>query len=186
MNATEALARLRRLHVPVATTSDAAAVLGIRGTAATQTLRRLASSGLVTPLRRGFWILADRPDPPALPPTTRRCSVMSRSSCSRRTTPRVITSRGPRRSGRASKSISSSWNRVRYRNDASSTNARISRVPVVFPARYAKGESPDKEDAAPTACIASIGSSMRTACSFGSEPSVRERLIVKAAVAGSR
>lgn len=49
-----------------ATTADAAAVLGLSTEAASHTLRRLASSGLVTPVRRGLWALADRPDPLAL------------------------------------------------------------------------------------------------------------------------
>ncbi len=63
MNASEALSRLKRLRVRAATTADAAAVLGVSGEAASHTLRRLARSGLVTPLRKGLWALADRPDP---------------------------------------------------------------------------------------------------------------------------
>jgi len=66
MNAREALGRLKGLRVPVATTADAAAVLGVSGEAASHTLRRLAQSGLVTPVRKGLWALADRPDPLAL------------------------------------------------------------------------------------------------------------------------
>jgi predicted transcriptional regulator of viral defense system len=66
MNASEALGRLKRLRVPAATTADAAAILGISGEAASHTLRRLARSGLVTPLRKGVWALADRPDPLAM------------------------------------------------------------------------------------------------------------------------
>src|SRR5713101_9361099 len=66
MNASEALGRLKRLRVPAATTADAAAVLGLSGEAASHTLRRLARSGLVTPLRKGLWALADRSDPLAL------------------------------------------------------------------------------------------------------------------------
>src|SRR5207248_10474639 len=66
MNASEALGRLKRLRVPAATTADAAAVLGVSGEAASHTLRRLARSGLVTPVRRGLWALADRTDPLAL------------------------------------------------------------------------------------------------------------------------
>ena len=66
MNASEALGRLKRLRVPAATTADAAAVLGVSGEAASHMLRRLARSGLVTPLRKGVWALADRPDPLAL------------------------------------------------------------------------------------------------------------------------
>ncbi|MBN1611503.1 MAG: type IV toxin-antitoxin system AbiEi family antitoxin domain-containing protein [Polyangiaceae bacterium] len=66
MNAREALGRLRRLRVPAATTSDAAAVLGLSVEAASHTLRRLAASGLVTPVRRGLWALSDQADPLAL------------------------------------------------------------------------------------------------------------------------
>lgn len=66
MNAREAMGRLRNLRVPAATTADAAAVLGLSTQAASHTLRRLASSGLLTPVRRGLWALTDRPDPLAL------------------------------------------------------------------------------------------------------------------------
>jgi predicted transcriptional regulator of viral defense system len=66
MNGTEALGRLRSLRVPAATTADAAAVLGVSGQAASHTMRRLAKSGLVTPMRKGLWALAERPDPRAL------------------------------------------------------------------------------------------------------------------------
>ncbi len=66
MNAREALGRLRSLRVPAATTSDAAAVLGLSVQAASHTLRRLAASGLVTPVRRALWALRDSPDPLAL------------------------------------------------------------------------------------------------------------------------
>ena len=66
MNASEALGRLRGLRVPAATTSDAAAVLGLSTEAASHTLRRLASSGLLTPVRRGLWALSDQVDPLAL------------------------------------------------------------------------------------------------------------------------
>jgi predicted transcriptional regulator of viral defense system len=53
MNATEAFGRLRRLGMPAATTADAAAVLGLSTAAASLPLQRLASAGLVTPVRRG-------------------------------------------------------------------------------------------------------------------------------------
>jgi predicted transcriptional regulator of viral defense system len=66
MNASEAIGRLRSLRVPAATTADAAAVLGLSTDAASHTLRRLASSGLLTAVRRGLWALSDRPDPLAL------------------------------------------------------------------------------------------------------------------------
>jgi predicted transcriptional regulator of viral defense system len=62
MNAAEALGRLRSLRVPVVTTSDAAAALGLRIDAASQTLRRLGRSGLVFPLRRGLWAVDALPD----------------------------------------------------------------------------------------------------------------------------
>lgn len=62
----EAMGRLQRLRVPAATTSDAAAVLGLSIPAASHTLRRLASSGLVTPVRKALWALTDQPDPLAL------------------------------------------------------------------------------------------------------------------------
>lgn len=66
MNAREALGRLRKLGVPAVTTADAAAVLGVSTGAATQMLRRLASSGLLTSVRRALWALSDHPDPLAL------------------------------------------------------------------------------------------------------------------------
>jgi predicted transcriptional regulator of viral defense system len=66
MNASEALGRLRGLRVPAVTTSDAAVVLGSSTEAASHTLRRLASSGLLTPVRRGLWALSDQVDPLAL------------------------------------------------------------------------------------------------------------------------
>lgn len=66
MNASEALGRLKALRVPAATTADAAAVLGLTIEAASQVLRRLAVARLVTPVRKGVWALAERPDPMAL------------------------------------------------------------------------------------------------------------------------
>jgi hypothetical protein len=66
MNASQALGRLRSLRVPAATTSDVAAVLGLSVEGASHTLRRLASSGLVTAVRRGVWALTDPVDPLAL------------------------------------------------------------------------------------------------------------------------
>jgi predicted transcriptional regulator of viral defense system len=66
MNASEALGRLKRLHVPAATTADAAAVLGLSVEAASHTLRRLAAAGLVTAVRRGVWGLGEMVDPLAL------------------------------------------------------------------------------------------------------------------------
>jgi len=66
MNASEALGRLKRLRVPAATTADAAAVLGLSASAASHMLKRLAGAGLVTPLRKGVWALAEQPDRLAL------------------------------------------------------------------------------------------------------------------------
>jgi predicted transcriptional regulator of viral defense system len=63
VNAREALGRLRALRVPAVTTADAAALLDISVEAASHTLRRLGASGLVTPVRKGLWAIADRPDP---------------------------------------------------------------------------------------------------------------------------
>ena len=62
MNAAEALGRLKGLHVPAVTTADAAAVLGLTGTAASQMLRRLSKAGLVTAFRKGVWAVVERPD----------------------------------------------------------------------------------------------------------------------------
>jgi len=62
MNAGEALGRLKSLRVPAATTADVAAVLGLSGTATSHMLKRLGRAGLVTPLRKGVWALAERPD----------------------------------------------------------------------------------------------------------------------------
>ena len=66
MNAMDTLGRLRQLHVPAATTADAAAVLDVSIDAASQMLRRLARAGLVAPVRKGLWALTDHPDPLAL------------------------------------------------------------------------------------------------------------------------
>ncbi len=66
MNAGKALGRLKRLRLPAATTSDAAAVLGLAIDAASHTMRRLGRAGLVTPVRRGLWALTEHPDPLAL------------------------------------------------------------------------------------------------------------------------
>jgi predicted transcriptional regulator of viral defense system len=66
MNASEALGRLKSLRVPAATTADVAAVLGLSSTATSHMLKRLGHAGLVTPLRKGVWALAERPDRLAL------------------------------------------------------------------------------------------------------------------------
>ena len=62
MNASEALSRLKKLGVPVATTADAAAVLGLSSSAASHTLRRLAAAQLIAAVREGVWALTDQPD----------------------------------------------------------------------------------------------------------------------------
>jgi len=63
VNASEALSRLRGMRVLAVTTSDAAALLRLAPDAASHTLRRLASAGLISPVRRGLWALAEPLDP---------------------------------------------------------------------------------------------------------------------------
>jgi len=64
MKATEAFARLVALGPRVVTPSEAGAVLRMSSLAAAQMLRRLASAGLVQPLRHGqFWISREPVDP---------------------------------------------------------------------------------------------------------------------------
>lgn len=63
MTASEALGRLRALRAPVVTTADVATLLDLTVTAASHTMRRLAAAGLVIPLRKGSWVLAEHPDP---------------------------------------------------------------------------------------------------------------------------
>lgn len=67
MNAREALARLRRLGIPVIHTADAAAALGLSKTAATMTLSRLLEVGLVSSVRHGLWWVDGAVDPYRLP-----------------------------------------------------------------------------------------------------------------------
>jgi len=67
VNATEALARLKSLGVPVVTTADAAAVLRLSTAAASHTLRRLDRAGLVVNARKGLWVLDPGLDPLVLP-----------------------------------------------------------------------------------------------------------------------
>ena len=67
MNAASALARLRALGKPVVTTDDAALVLGAKGSAATQTLKRLAAAGLLKRIRHGLWATDLTLDPLLLP-----------------------------------------------------------------------------------------------------------------------
>jgi predicted transcriptional regulator of viral defense system len=63
MNASDALARLRRLGVPAIETADAAAALGQSTFAASKTLSRLGESGLITPVRKGMWWVESPLDP---------------------------------------------------------------------------------------------------------------------------
>jgi predicted transcriptional regulator of viral defense system len=57
VNALNALAKLRGLGTPVVETADAAATLRQTTAAASQTLKRLAGAGLITPVRHGtFWV----------------------------------------------------------------------------------------------------------------------------------
>lgn len=67
MNARDALARLRRLGVPVIETADAAAALGQSTAAASMTLSRLVESGLVSAVRHGTWWIDGPIDPYRLP-----------------------------------------------------------------------------------------------------------------------
>jgi predicted transcriptional regulator of viral defense system len=67
VNAREALARLRRLGVPVIDTADAAAALAQSTAAASQMLTRLAVAGLVTSIRHGTWWVDGDVDPLRLP-----------------------------------------------------------------------------------------------------------------------
>ncbi len=61
MNGARAFARLSTLGMDVARTNEVASVLGLSNVAASQTLRRLAATGLIRPLRHGlFWL---RPTP---------------------------------------------------------------------------------------------------------------------------
>jgi predicted transcriptional regulator of viral defense system len=67
VNASEALARLRALGVPVVRTSDAAAALEQSTAAASRTLSRLAEPGLVRCVRHGTWWVDGPVDPYRLP-----------------------------------------------------------------------------------------------------------------------
>jgi predicted transcriptional regulator of viral defense system len=66
MSAVDVLGRLRALSVPAVTTSDAAAAARLSIQAASHTLRRLATAGLVTSVRRNLWALRESPDPLSL------------------------------------------------------------------------------------------------------------------------
>ncbi|MBI4519758.1 MAG: hypothetical protein HY701_02880 [Gemmatimonadetes bacterium] len=67
MNAASALAHLRALGKRVVTTDDAALVLCAERSAATHTLKRLASAGLVKRIRHGLWATDLNLDPLLLP-----------------------------------------------------------------------------------------------------------------------
>lgn len=67
MSSLVAYAVLRRLGVPVVTTSDAAAALGQSTPTVTKTLGRLAKAGLLTPIRHGLWWIDGTVDPYCLP-----------------------------------------------------------------------------------------------------------------------
>jgi predicted transcriptional regulator of viral defense system len=67
VSAVEALGSLLRMGKPVITTEDAALRLGLKASAATRTLGRLAAAGLVLRLRHGLWSLDPRIDPLRLP-----------------------------------------------------------------------------------------------------------------------
>ncbi|MGH7269050.1 MAG: type IV toxin-antitoxin system AbiEi family antitoxin domain-containing protein [Polyangiaceae bacterium] len=67
MNARDALARLQSLRTSVIRTADAATALRQSTYAASKTMSRLASSGLVTAVRRGTWWIGPRVDPYCLP-----------------------------------------------------------------------------------------------------------------------
>jgi predicted transcriptional regulator of viral defense system len=62
MNASEALAILRKLGVPAVGTADAAAAFALSTAAASQTLRRLAQAELIRSVRHGTWWLEDSLD----------------------------------------------------------------------------------------------------------------------------
>lgn len=67
MNAASALAHLRALRKPVVTTDDAALVLRAERSAATHTLKRLATAGLLKRIRHGLWATDLNLDPLLLP-----------------------------------------------------------------------------------------------------------------------
>jgi predicted transcriptional regulator of viral defense system len=67
MNASQALASLRRLGIPAIETADAATALCQSTFAASKTLSRLAESGLVTRVRHGTWWIDGEVDRYRLP-----------------------------------------------------------------------------------------------------------------------
>ena len=67
MNAASALAHVRALGTPVVTTDDAVHILGAERSAATHTLKRLATAGLLKRIRHGLWATDLNLDPLLLP-----------------------------------------------------------------------------------------------------------------------
>ena len=67
MNASSALAHLRALRKPVVSTDDAAVVFRAERSAATHTLTRLATAGLLKRIRHGLWTTDVNLDPLLLP-----------------------------------------------------------------------------------------------------------------------
>jgi len=67
MNAVSALGHLRTLGKPVVTTDDAALALRLERSAATHTLKRLATAGLLKRIRHGLWATDLNLDPLLLP-----------------------------------------------------------------------------------------------------------------------
>lgn len=65
--ATTVLSHLNKMGKPVFTTGDAALHLGMTLSAASRALGRLASAGLLLPVRRGLWSLEAQIDPLRLP-----------------------------------------------------------------------------------------------------------------------
>ncbi|MGD0019671.1 MAG: type IV toxin-antitoxin system AbiEi family antitoxin domain-containing protein [Candidatus Limnocylindrales bacterium] len=63
MSATADLASLRAMGQPLVRTRDAAVRLGLTESAASHLLRRLATAGLVRPIRRGLWAIESDVDP---------------------------------------------------------------------------------------------------------------------------
>jgi predicted transcriptional regulator of viral defense system len=63
VNTATALRLLRRLDVPVVSTSDAAVLLDLSPGTASKTLQRLAAAELIRPLRQGLWSLDPAIDP---------------------------------------------------------------------------------------------------------------------------
>lgn len=67
MNAAASLAHLRAFGKPVVTTDDAVLALGAERSATTQTLKRLATVGLLKKIRHGLWTTELNLDPLLLP-----------------------------------------------------------------------------------------------------------------------